>query len=189
MLVYIWLYTQNTKKMLILDSNIAIFNWESKRLGQNSKELNLYKFRDCWENPFEIPLPSPQWLLTARQQKVLAAPSNSLPPPRPTEGHRNRQEGLWGKKQIFQTYSPDVLCWVRKGRPGSSGFTNTEHPVSLTPVPGFPQIIINIQNVSWMKMSHHHPLFVQSHIPNSAFHSSLPRQGTARGTEHGIKGV
>lgn len=33
-------------------------------------------------------------------------------------------------------------------------------------------------------MSHHHPLFAQSHIPNLAFHSSLPSQGTA----HGIQG-
>lgn len=126
----------------MLDSIIAILNWESKQpKPQGTEPLEVQ-----WQRRilFKFPLPRPHRTLTPRQQKVLGAPSNLCHHQlRVTE---QQTGGTWrGKVKMTQTSSPGVLCvqgWG-KARPGSSGFTHRAFRVTSHTPAGLSKLVMN----------------------------------------------
>lgn len=182
MLVYIWLYTQNTIKCLFWIQTLPFLIENLKDSAKTPKNWTFRSSVTAEKILLKFPLPAPSACSHQGSRRSWQHPPASCHHQGPLRATEQLTGGtLRGKGQNIPNIQP--RCAGRgKARPGSTGFTNTEHPLPLTPVPGFPSlswIIINIHKVFLMKMSHHHPLFAQSHIPNSAFHSSLPSQGTA----------
>lgn len=128
MLVYIYYIHKTPKKCLFWIQTLPFLIENPKDLAKTPKNWTFRSSVTAETILLKFPFPAPSDCSQQGSRRCWQHPPISCH----HQGHRNRQEGLWGKNKYSKCTAQMCCVGWGKGRPGSSGFTSTEHAVSLS---------------------------------------------------------
>lgn len=192
MLVYIWLYTQNTIKCLFWIQTLPFLIENLKDSAKSPKNWTFRSSVTAEKILLKFPLPAPSACSHQGSRRCWQHPPASCHHQGPLRATEQQTGGtVRGKGQNNPNIQPRCAGWG-KARPGSTGFTNTEHPVFLShqclAFQAYHESLSTSTKLSWWKWATITLCLLRatSQILLSTVHCQVR---ALHMNEHGIKGV